>query len=1217
MRSKKVMSIILAIALFLGLLPSSISIQATEPEGTYDWIEEHQTPFASEERTGDVDYRFINDGVLDNSTDTWRPGKTEEDYDYFGYRFSRTYTIKQVVFVAGRKFPDGGWFAQIPSIYILQNDEWIEIESTISPEYDAEAYKTYTFTFDPVECDGVMIYGKPGGDVRFISCAELKVLGEVNQSDIKNVTRYEFERYKEAMNGSTLVAQWMGDFERDTGYSWSRTYQILWLRGDAQNNELSFNFKVALDAVYDVNLQIAKAPDFGNFSFYIDGNKLGEDIDAYSEGLMTERYEKIARIELAAGEHEFKIIANSTDAGRLNAGFDYFELERLEWIEKTSTPIASVVRTGDLALSNINDGNLQNWTDTFEFHKTEDYIDYIGYEFKSTRTVTQLRFIEGNHYVDGGWFREPPTIKALIEGEWTDIDATVTPEYDATAFKEYTYDFEPVECDGIMITGKPGGTVFFVSCAELKVLAYPESVLERPEPETYYSYEDIVKRLYDTESLALIPDGERSAQFTSYDRASKYDSIKKDYVNWDANGDWTGYLYRQDDGGYVIAEMDGPGYINRMWMAYEWSGNLAIYIDDNPEPITFHRFSDVFTGVAFPYQELSYRAVNVGKSMAGLDCYVPITYNQSCRVVLYNSTYDTFGNFSYYIIGYTSLPKTCAVESFTWPLSDKNKAALQQANDILADRTAPSGELSKEIEVSLNKDESKTVYEAESSGAISFIEIETGTSPSLDKSAQYLSEITMSIYWDNEEKPSIYTTLGDFFGTPYGITAYESYISGVKEDGTLYARWFMPYKDGVKIEFCNHSDKAREFKVKLYTAQPEHNINDYARFNSQWNKMTDCDRSDSRHPDSNILTVNGTGRFVGVSMHIYQKANQIWWGEGDEKFFIDGEKFPSWFGTGSEDYFGYAWCQPTIFNKAFHGQSLCEGSLAPGQQLQNAGNKVNYRFHISDSIPFYSSFDGYLEKYFDDRYVEMAATTFYYILKEDLAENPVNLFTLEDRAFNVWEGQKPAYFYEGEELTRYIEPATSGSTTIQDMTYATTDTRKWSGDAQLWWTCKQPNAHTSFTVNLPRKGTYKVKGAFTKSSDYGMLQLYINDTKVGEPMDFFSSGLEITTVEIGQIDLDSGINTVKLEVVGKNDGSTGYFIGLDYLEFVLEKPAVIIGDVNMDEKITVTDVVALRALIMGKPIESEDQFHAADVNEDGVLTVTDVVGLRRIIMGQE
>ena len=48
-----------------------------------------------------------------------------------------------------------------------------------------------------------------------------------------------------------------------------------------------------------------------------------------------------------------------------------------------------------------------------------------------------------------------------------------------------------------------------------------------------------------------------------------------------------------------------------------------------------------------------------------------------------------------------------------------------------------------------------------------------------------------------------------------------------------------------------------------------------------------------------------------------------WWGEGDEKFFVDGEKFPSTFGTGSEDYFGYAWGDCTLFQHAYHDQTVC------------------------------------------------------------------------------------------------------------------------------------------------------------------------------------------------------------------------------------------------------------------------------------------------------
>ena len=64
--------------------------------------------------------------------------------------------------------------------------------------------------------------------------------------------------------------------------------------------------------------------------------------------------------------------------------------------------------------------------------------------------------------------------------------------------------------------------------------------------------------------------------------------------------------------------------------------------------------------------------------------------------------------------------------------------------------------------------------------------------------------------------------------------------------------------------------------------------------------------------DWTMLHTQGRGRFVGVELHVWNPKGG-WWGEGDEKFYIDGEKFPSTFGTGSEDYFGYAWCNPTPF----------------------------------------------------------------------------------------------------------------------------------------------------------------------------------------------------------------------------------------------------------------------------------------------------------------
>jgi len=68
---------------------------------------------------------------------------------------------------------------------------------------------------------------------------------------------------------------------------------------------------------------------------------------------------------------------------------------------------------------------------------------------------------------------------------------------------------------------------------------------------------------------------------------------------------------------------------------------------------------------------------------------------------------------------------------------------------------------------------------------------------------------------------------------------------------------------------------------------------------------------------------------------------------------------PSWFGTGSEDYFGFSWGTPGYFSKAYHTQVL-----APPGNLYAPGNRSLNRFHISDSVPFQTSFEGCIEKWF-------------------------------------------------------------------------------------------------------------------------------------------------------------------------------------------------------------------------------------------------------------
>ena len=102
--------------------------------------------------------------------------------------------------------------------------------------------------------------------------------------------------------------------------------------------------------------------------------------------------------------------------------------------------------------------------------------------------------------------------------------------------------------------------IFRYGLSSLAILA----IKAHAEPITY---KDLVNRLTDMEYLATLPaKGETMAQFSSYDRRSKYDEKSGKYLQWDANDDGRGYI-RMENGEEVFAEMNGPGCIWRIWSA--------------------------------------------------------------------------------------------------------------------------------------------------------------------------------------------------------------------------------------------------------------------------------------------------------------------------------------------------------------------------------------------------------------------------------------------------------------------------------------------------------------------------------------------------------------------------------------------------------------------------------------------------------------------------
>ena len=159
--------------------------------------------------------------------------------------------------------------------------------------------------------------------------------------------------------------------------------------------------------------------------------------------------------------------------------------------------------------------------------------------------------------------------------------------------------------------------------------------------------------------------------------------------------------------------------------------------------------------------------------------------------------------------------------------------------------------------------------------------------------------------FDGAKEPQIWCPLGDLFGSGPGLNPYASLPLSQASDGTLTCHWFMPYAKDAVLELRNLGSQEVIFEAAVrfvdyqWTDRSMH-------FHAKWRT---ADMKTRPFHDWTYCDLKGKGVFVGDMLSVMNPVG-AWWGEGDEKIFVDGEKFPSWFGTGSEDYYGYAWSDP-------------------------------------------------------------------------------------------------------------------------------------------------------------------------------------------------------------------------------------------------------------------------------------------------------------------
>jgi hypothetical protein len=640
------------------------------------------------------------------------------------------------------------------------------------------------------------------------------------------------------------------------------------------------------------------------------------------------------------------------------------------------------------------------------------------------------------------------------------------------------------------------------------------------------SYADLTEHLWNPELVALLPQpGEKGAEFSSYDRASRLNPETGHYENWGANEDQMGVL-RMEGANSVFAEMKGPGCIWRIWSAAPGDGHVQVIIDG--KPAIDLPFKGYFDGKTAPFN----RPNLVYTAARGENNYTPIPYQHSCKII----GLPNWGGF--YQVSYTTFPHGTKVPSFS--MSDVDNAALDEANAKWGAKgdgpfLARMNDKTASQTVNVAAGQTALVAQLEGPCAITAFRAKIANLPASPADQKLLRDLAIKITWDDDTQPAVWAPLGDFFGTAPGANPFQSLMSGLKPDGEWYSYWYMPFAKSAKIELVNESDQPVDATFTITISPLSHPIADYGYFHAKWHRDAFLPDDLDRTIDWTILKTEGRGRYCGTMLHIWSK-DVGWWGEGDEKFFVDGEKFPSSFGTGSEDYFGYAWCDDQPFDEALHGQSKV--------QKGNNGHTSVHRWQLADNVPFEKSFDGSIEKYFaNTRPTLYAATAYWYLApggKDDYQPVPV-----ADRD-NYWNDPKTALVYStGTDGMDGIDASSMEVRVSNGGRHGPIITdefaKDWPSDTSRYkalWIGAKKGETIEYKVHWLRwpAGKYNFMLRFFKRPDSGIVQVYWNGAKVGNPIDLYSPTVQPFVYGLGTDGAvtNPGIQALKFEIVGKN-----------------------------------------------------------------------------------
>jgi hypothetical protein len=298
----------------------------------------------------------------------------------------------------------------------------------------------------------------------------------------------------------------------------------------------------------------------------------------------------------------------------------------------------------------------------------------------------------------------------------------------------------------------------------------------------------------------------------------------------------------------------------------------------------------------------------------------------------------------WYVIEYRTCPKEDRVESFTQESFQKLAPVLSHVQKVLDNREALVSQNFTTINAQ-RKDLAPGASLTQSfrgPGAVRSLML----CLEANDMAQALRSTVLSISFDGES--TVWCPAGDFFGSGVGLNPYRDWWRTVDSSGRMTCLWVMPFQRECAIQVENLGTQNIRASLGPHSTSPWNWDERSLLFHSDWRQQDPLETRQQDGLDWNFIDIAGQGIYVGDTFAIHNGSDK-WWGEGDEKIFVDGESFPSHFGTGTEDYYGYSFGdRGVVFDAPFHAEPRADGNNKPGYT-------TNTRTRSLDAIPFTKS----------------------------------------------------------------------------------------------------------------------------------------------------------------------------------------------------------------------------------------------------------------------